>query len=230
MTAVGLAIFVKTPGMSPVKTRLWPEIGQRSAEAFHLASAEAVVSVVQRAQRHGSMQPYWAVAESAAVLGDTWIDLPCLFQGDGGLGERMCHVHGELVRRHGAALLLGSDTPQLSAASLQRAAQWLQSVQARLVIGRTHDGGFWIFGSNRVLPQVAWTAVEYSTPKTARDFLTQMAAHGTSLELEVLNDVDHFQDFSSTCEQLGALDGPTEAQLRLRAWMSEVLARAGACP
>lgn len=230
MTAVGLAIFVKTPSLSPVKTRLWPHIGQRCAEAFHLASAEAVASVVQRAQRQGSLQSHWAVAETAAMDGDIWVDLPCMYQGDGGLGHRMRHVHAELLRNHGAALLVGADAPQLNACSLLRAAEWLQSAQARLVLGRAQDGGFWLFGSNRSVPDTAWTSVQYSAPDTAREFLARVAAHGTCLELEVLNDVDHFHDFQSTCDQLDALDSPTEAQQRLRAWMSEVLARQGVCP
>lgn len=230
MTAVGLAIFVKTPSLSPVKTRLWPQLGQRCAEAFHLASAEAVASVVQCAQRQGSLQSHWAVAEAAALHGDIWTDLPRMSQGEGGLGERMRHVHAELLRKHGAALLLGADAPQLTAASLLRAAEWLQSAQARLVLGRAEDGGFWLFGSNRRLPDAIWTSVEYSAANTARDFLAGVAAHGTCLELEVLNDVDHFHDFQSACAQLDALDSPTEAQQRLRSWMSEVLAREGVCP
>jgi uncharacterized protein len=230
MTAVGLAIFVKTPSLSPVKTRLWPHIGRRCAEAFHLASAEAVASVVQRAQQHGSLQSHWAVAEAAALHGDIWPDLPRMFQGDGGLGERMRHVHAELLRNHGAALLLGADAPQLSAASLLRAAEWLQSAQARLILGRAEDGGFWLFGSNRSVPETAWTSVEYSTPNTARDFLERVSALGACQELEVLNDVDHFHDFQPACDQLHALDSPTDAQQRLRTWMKEVLAREGVCP
>jgi hypothetical protein len=42
-----IAIFVKTPGVSPVKTRLAANLGQENAEAFHLASSRAVESIVR---------------------------------------------------------------------------------------------------------------------------------------------------------------------------------------
>ena len=81
----GLAIFVKTPALSPVKTRLARDIGQLRAEAFYLASAEAVASVALQSQRHGGAIAYWAVAESPAMTGNAWIDLPCIPQGCGTL-------------------------------------------------------------------------------------------------------------------------------------------------
>jgi glycosyltransferase A (GT-A) superfamily protein (DUF2064 family) len=43
MTA--LAIFVKTPGLSPVKTRLAEGIGQARAEAFYRLAVDAVAEV-----------------------------------------------------------------------------------------------------------------------------------------------------------------------------------------
>ena len=230
MSLVGLAIFVKTPGLLPVKTRLWPHIGQRCAEAFHFASAEAVASVALRAQSQAALRAHWAVAEASAMHGDIWSDLPRISQGDGGLGERMRHVHCQLLQGHAAAVLIGADAPQLAASSLTRTVDWLRADSPRIVIGRACDGGFWLFGSNRALPASTWTAVDYSTPHTARDFLRQMQPYGTCLDLEILGDVDHFDDFPLALRQLSALSHPTDAQRRLRAWMQEVVAREGVCP
>lgn len=225
--SVGLAIFVKTPSLSPVKTRLWPRLGRRRAEAFHLASAAAVASVVQQAQAESGAAlqflPYWAIAESAALHGGLWTDFAGLLQGDGGLGERMSSVHAGLLQQNAGALLLGADTPQLSSASLLQASNWLAADTPRIVIGRAQDGGFWLFGSNRAIPAQCWTAVEYSTPNTARDFLAQVAPYGACLELEQLSDVDHYQDFEAAQQQLAALPQRTEVQQRLLTWMREVL-------
>ena len=63
-----LAIFVKTPGQSPVKTRLARHIGQLKAEAFHFSSAEAVASVAVIAGAEAGFKAHWAVAEPAAIL------------------------------------------------------------------------------------------------------------------------------------------------------------------
>ncbi|HCO24225.1 MAG TPA: hypothetical protein DIT97_14715, partial [Gimesia maris] len=42
-----IAVFVKTPGYSPLKTRLAQSVGTVQAEQFHILSAKAVAAVVQ---------------------------------------------------------------------------------------------------------------------------------------------------------------------------------------
>jgi glycosyltransferase A (GT-A) superfamily protein (DUF2064 family) len=229
MTGAGLAIFVKTPALSPVKTRLWADIGQRDAEAFHLAAAAAVASVAIQARALADLTAWWAVAEPEAMRGAAWADLPKLAQGPGCLGQRMATVHDQLLRSHRAAIVIGADVPQVSADRLVRAAQWLDSTQARLVIGRCRDGGFWLFGSNVALPAAAWTSVPYSAPGTADAFVASMQPCGSWLEVDRLGDVDTFDDFAPARDAIGSLPHPTEAQRRLAAWMGDVILRAQGC-
>ena len=56
-----IAIFVKTPGLSPVKTRLAVKLGQKVAEEFHLTSAQAVAETVQTACKQDDIQGYYAI-------------------------------------------------------------------------------------------------------------------------------------------------------------------------
>ena len=88
-----IAIFVKTPGLSPVKTRLAATLGREAAEAFHLASSQSVSSVAQSLGRQADIKGYYAVAEETALNHSYWEDMPCLWQGEGGLGERMAHIY-----------------------------------------------------------------------------------------------------------------------------------------
>jgi hypothetical protein len=229
----GVAIFVKTPALSPVKTRLWPGIGQRQAEALYLLSAEAVASVVQQADGDLRIQPYWAVAEAAALHTDAWTDLHHLPQGAGGLGERMAHVYRLLRQRHHAAILVGADAPQLTTGELRKAVAWLSCAESRLVIGRAHDGGFWLFGGNTPLVDRAWTEVRYSAPDTATQFIGAMQPSGRWLEhhwleLDTLRDIDTAADIGPVLASLAALDAPTPAQLRLLDWLQR-LQSAEAC-
>ncbi len=211
----GVIIFVKTPSLSPVKTRLWPGIGRRNAEALYLSSAQAVASVAMQARDHGGIEPYWAVAEDVALPADAWIDLPQLPQGDGSLGERMAQVYRQVRRQHHAAILIGADAPQLTAQALQRAADWLSGSESRMVIGRAEDGGFWLFGGNASLEDAAWTRVRYSAPDTAAQFMHVMHGSGAWLELETLRDLDTADDIPHVRAGLAALAAPTQAQLRL---------------
>lgn len=221
---VGLAIFVKTPSLSPIKTRLQARSGRRDAEAFHLASAAAVASVALRAQATGSVIPYWAVAETAAASAETWPELPILVQPDGSLGQRMDSIYTDLRARHGAAILIGADTPQLATLHLLQAAAGLRMNGARLLIGTARDGGFWLFGGNTELPSAAWTGVTYSVATTAREFVDTMRPFGDFRRLETLDDVDDFVDLAPVRDAILALPDPTSAQQRVAALISTMLA------
>lgn len=224
----GLAIFVKTPGQSPVKTRLARHLGRLKAEAFHLAAAEAVASVAVRAGPAAGFSACWAVAEREAMAGNAWKDLPCLFQGPGTLGERMDTVYRQLRRHGGFAILVGADAPQLREETLAQAGRWLDAVEPRLVIGRARDGGFWLFGGNVALPPEAWLQPTYSTATTAHEFIHAMSPYGQWLELDRLSDVDRVEDLAVACRELQALSSPTVEQQRLLDWLRDAKRGAGA--
>jgi hypothetical protein len=219
----GLGIFVKTPTLSPVKTRLGHDVGQLRAEAFYLSSAEAVASVAVQSSAQLDLRAYWAVAEARALHSVAWADLPQLPQGDGTLGERMAQVYRLLLSRHDSALLVGADAPQLTSDLLSQAVHWLSLPGPRLVIGRAEDGGFWLFGGNCRLPDNAWTQAAYSTPDTFEQFVAAMQPHGEWLELATLADVDRGVDLITVSQQLRRLDAPTEAQRRLSNWLDDYL-------
>ncbi|MGQ0798615.1 MAG: TIGR04282 family arsenosugar biosynthesis glycosyltransferase [Pseudomarimonas sp.] len=214
MTAA-LAIFVKTPGHSPIKTRLAAGIGESAALLWYAAAAAATASIAEQVSKSCALPVYWAVAEADALADSRWAGLPRLSQGVGGLGERMARVHAELVTRHGGGILIGADAPQLVASELLRAAHWLQSEAPRLVLGPANDGGFWLMGANRVLPQQDWMAIAYSQPHTAVEFRGRMQAHGAWLELAQLADVDHADDLVALVHALQSLAEPSTTQRQL---------------
>jgi len=219
-----LAIFVKTPGHSPIKTRLAAGIGERAAVAWYAAAAAATASVAKQFSLACAATVYWAVAEAQALDDLHWAALPVLSQGTGGLGQRMAAVHTELVARHGRGILIGADAPQLAATDLLRAEQWLCAAEPRLVLGPASDGGFWLIGANRALPLADWTAVEYSQAGTACEFRQRMQRHGDWLELRELADVDHADDVPEVVRALHSLALPSPAQAQLLDFSRELLA------
>jgi rSAM/selenodomain-associated transferase 1 len=213
LTSVGLAIFVKTPGLSPVKTRLARGIGPSAAEDFHRHAAAAVADVARQArQTLPALTAYWAVAEAEAMTAPPWRDLPCLAQGDGDLGARMRHIYDRLRARHGAALLIGADAPQLQATDLQAACLALASHDA--VIGPSADGGFWLFGGRVALPAAAWDATPWSQADTRERFVDALGAI-TVATLRTLRDVDDRDDLPALRDALAALPAPTATQCAL---------------
>ena len=215
MTAA-LAIFVKTPGFSPIKTRLAASIGTRAAIEFHCLAARAVAEVAGAAG--DGLQPCWAVAERAAMGDPLWQDLPRLWQGEGSLGERLHQIYFTLQATHERVLLVGADAPQITPALLRRAVNVLESGNRPFALGDARDGGFWLFGGRESIARETWYGVRYSQADTAAQLRNALRIQGEVATLPTLNDVDAGQDLASLAEALALLD-PLPTQRALARWL-----------
>lgn len=222
MSDGGVAIFVKTPGLSPLKTRLAAGLGRAAAEQWYRLAASAVAAAASRVP---GLTAYWAVAEASPDAHAAWPGLPLLAQGEGELGARMGRVHATLLERHGFALLLGADTPQVDPARLAQAADWLAADEPRLVMGPARDGGFWLLGANRNPAPSDWLRSACGRDDTARGFRDAMARHGDWLTLPTLTDVDEATDLGPMLDELALLDRPLAEQVRLGEWTRALPAR-----
>jgi len=216
----GLAIFVKTPGLSPLKTRLAAGIGA-SSESWYRLAVDAVKSVAIDSRNRIGINTYWAVAETDALQNPLWQTLPCLQQAEGGLGERMGRVMRMLVRQHGFGILVGADAPQICVEDIQAAADFLSHENPRIVLGPATDGGFWCVGSNQIIPIDVWQSVAYSQPDTYREFVDAFSPFAEIMTLRTLTDVDEAVDLETCNEQIKNLEHPTTEQLVLLAKFGE---------
>lgn len=219
MTAA-LAIFVKTPGLSPVKTRLAAGIGAQAARRFHQLAAAATAEVARDCEPW--LTPYWAIAEAGPTAAAAWPGFASLHQGEGGLGERLHTVYADLQARHGRALLIGADAPQLTTALLQHALGLLDDPRTPFVIGDASDGGFWLFGGRAEIPRQVWTGVRYSQAQTASELRQRLAPHGAIGLAGCLADVDKGEDLPVLRRALEALATPQPAQRRLLDWLENL--------
>ncbi|MEO6800777.1 MAG: DUF2064 domain-containing protein [Rhodanobacter sp.] len=212
-----LAIFVKTPGLSPVKTRLAAGIGDSAAQCFHRLAAAATADVARACQPW--LTPYWAIAEAGPAAVAAWPGLASEHQGQGKLGERLHTVYARLQARHGRVLLIGADTPQLTVASLQQAVAMLDGEGIPFVVGDASDGGFWLFGGRVAIPREVWTRVSYSQAQTASALRRQLALHGAVGTVGPLTDVDTVEDLATLRRALEALGKLQPAQRELLDWL-----------
>lgn len=219
-TAAALAIFVKTPGHSPIKTRLAAAIGADNAVAFYRLAAQSVAQVAADAgEARRDLEPYWAVAEADALDDPAWASLPRIAQGVGDLGARLRHVYSTLQARHGRALLVGADAPQITVDLLRAALAALDNPATPFVLGHARDGGFWLFGGRAPVPETAWRGVRYSQPQAAADLCSALLSLGRIAEVPALTDVDSASDLDALVDALDALPEPLLAQRALRAWL-----------
>ncbi len=234
---VALAVFVKTLGLSPIKTRLAETLGRERAAEFYRLSVAAVEATVAAAVDSIGVAAYWAVAEDAGLAELRWQRFPRICQGPGELGERLGRVFGELQQQHDAVIAIGADSPQITPALIGRASEVLltprgsgtffpapvsdvqclrgKKVSAPFahVLGRCHDGGFYLVGTSRGLPAETWRGVPYSTPAAAETLAEKLAAVGPIVELPQLVDVDRVEDLAVLREELRSIAKASAEQL-----------------
>ena len=213
MTAA--AIFVKTPGLSPIKTRLAAELGSRKAEKFHLLSAHWTAHTLTEVSEEVPLTIYWAVAEAEGIEAQEWEHLPRVFQGKGGLGDRLATVYSSLLPKHQQVLLLGADSPELNPRVIVDAIKLLEDDEGGIdfVMGETPDGGFYLFGGKTPIDRSQWNAVPYSTDQTARKLRQSLAPLGKLNLVAPCHDIDTMKDFLELNERLKVADPKKYASL-----------------
>lgn len=224
--ATALAVFVKTPGVSPVKTRLAKSIGRERAEEFFRLSIGAVEATMTEVAHDGRVQPYWAVAEKAALCLPIWQAHANLAQGTGELGDRIEQVFHALHGQHGRVLAMGADSPQLTSAAIRAAVDHLNDDHddgPSHVLGRCHDGGFYLVGTRQQLPAGTWQGIRYSACTTAEQVAQRLAPLGTVHELPRLTDVDEVADLKRLQAEFQACNHWSLAQGELRHWIDRLL-------
>ena len=188
-----IAVFVKTPGLSPIKTRLAQTIGQEAAEKFHLFSSSCVEAVItETVKTYQKITPYWAIAEKIGLSYSAWSRFQRIYQGEGSLGERLSAIYDELLKKHSFVIFLGADSPQISLDILTSAIDSMSKFP--FVIGRAKDGGFYLFGGRVAIPKQTWLSVQYSCDQTATTLIKYLLPLGSIAEVPTLTDVDTYED------------------------------------
>lgn len=216
-----IAIFAKTPGLTPAKTRLAAGIGTAAAEAFHLHALDAVEATVgDFLKRNPDWIARWAVAEAEGVDVPRWQGFGARHTGPGELGERMWRIHEGLRRVHGRVLLIGADCPQMTPRHLDAAARALDRHET--VFGPATDGGFWLFGARRAIPKAVWGVPRWSSPHALADFVAALAGADLpeAARLATLTDVDEAADLARLPDEMPRR--PTSAQRRLTVWVERI--------
>ncbi len=213
----GAAVFVKTPGLSPLKTRLAASLGQVAAETFYRLSCEAIKGILSKVE---GLQLYWALAEENIFAQNfpLWAGVPQLHQGEGGLGKRLDQVYRELLRRHKHALLLGADTPHISFELIDSALAL--SEEGHIVIGPAVDGGFYLLASQVPIPAEVWMSVTYSSETTRSELCERLSTHTQAKQvfLPPLQDVDCESDLISVIAYLRGKEDLSESQRSILTW------------
>jgi glycosyltransferase A (GT-A) superfamily protein (DUF2064 family) len=193
---IAVAIFVKTPGYSKIKTRLAASIGAGKAEDFYLQALKAIESVAFELKKSLlQIDPLWAVAESEALTHHLWQSLDRIYQGEGDLGQRLASIHNQLFERYDLIYFMGADSPHLEAPFLLRAIEdFCKNSRSSFQLGVADDGGFYLLGMKKKIPGSIWRSVTYSADSTAFELREKILSIGEVIEVQKDFDVDTIED------------------------------------
>jgi rSAM/selenodomain-associated transferase 1 len=195
-----LQLFAKAPRAGFAKTRLIPTLGESGAAAVAKRMLENTLAECQRALTQVN-DDYRLAAELWATPGvgaPAWaaIELPssieALNQPVGDLGKRMATAAEQGLQRAEGIILLGSDCPAITAASLHWAAKALLSHDSCMI--PTFDGGYALLGLRHFSPHL-FADIVWSTDTVASVTRQRIAECGMSLaEQDKVHDIDEAAD------------------------------------
>lgn len=203
-----LVVFARAPVAGQVKTRLCsPATGPGAPAALTADQAAAVHAafvsdVCRTGARSGIRRRRLYVAGDAAhpqlvgIAREHGFEIRA--QAGADLGARMAAaIADELADGASAVVLVGTDSPTLPCAYLQRAAAWLGG-DAEVVLGPAADGGYYLVGARRPIPQLFAAGISWGTQQVLPATLLrlrELAAAGTRVALlPFFYDVDTPQD------------------------------------
>jgi rSAM/selenodomain-associated transferase 1 len=180
-----IAVFARWPEPGRVKTRLTPALPPSLACDLHRALVEETLATV-RATGADERWLFWADApvDRPAVDGVRIVE-----QQGADLGERLAHAFTHLLPATGdRAVIVGTDCAALTSGDLTAACA-AQS-DKDVVLGPTSDGGYYLVGLARPMPEL-FDGIPWSTSDVfARTLARATEAHARVKSLRTLDDLD----------------------------------------
>lgn len=190
-----LILFTRFPLAGKVKTRLIPALGAEGAVALHRRLVLRTLRTAKAACRAANAEleiRFDGGSENAVQhwLGAGWT---CRPQGEGDLGQRMARAFKDSFHDGSpATLIIGSDCPELTADLLVAAFDQLPDAPA--VFGPANDGGYYLIGLARFMPEL-FHGITWGGETVLAESLRVLERNGVKPALlKPLNDIDRAED------------------------------------
>jgi rSAM/selenodomain-associated transferase 1 len=189
-----LAVMAKAPRAGKVKTRLCPPLTLAQAAALNIRflkdTAENLAQVVAQHNSAG-LVCYTPVGDEACFDGLLPEGFRLIPQRGDGFGERLLAAAQDILGcGFGAACLIDSDSPTVPAAAYAQAVAELGRPGDRVVLGGSHDGGYYLIGLKRAHPE-PFRNIHWSTSSVYGETVAAAKAAGIEVvDLPLWYDVD----------------------------------------
>jgi uncharacterized protein len=190
-----LAILTRGPA-SGGKTRLFASLGLSADPKLIVALLLDTLdgAAVPGVRRIVAVTPASACDDVRETLGGVAGEVEVIAQPEGDLGERMRATMTALFARGApAVVLMGSDVPHITAATIADACALLAGDPDALVLGPAADGGYYLIAARRV-PEV-FSGIEWGSGQVLAQTVRAAGEHQFRVHcLATLADVDTADD------------------------------------
>jgi rSAM/selenodomain-associated transferase 1 len=201
-----LGIMTKAPVPGRVKTRLSPPLTPDEAAQLNICFLRDLGRSITQA---AAMSPgrgvgvYTPVGAEAAYKNILPSNFFLIVQRGESFEERLVAASDDLFRAgFHSVCLINSDSPTVSAGSFAEAAIELANPRDRVVLGPSHDGGYYLIGMKkthrRLFQQIDWSTERVADQTRARAAEIGLPVHELSPGL----DVDDGKSLARLCEEL----------------------------
>lgn len=184
-----LIIFIRNPELGKVKTRLAKDLGDQQALDIY----KILLSYTRSVATSVDVTRYLFYHEE--IKEDQWSTnlFEKALQETGDLGTKMKSSFQHVLSKHSKAIIIGSDCTQLTKEIINDAIAALD--QDDIVIGPTHDGGYYLIGMKEVhdalFDDMTWSIASVYDETISRINQLQL----TYFSLPRLSDIDHAEDW-----------------------------------
>ncbi len=198
MSLPRVIVFVRAPELGRVKTRLAATLGaERALSVYRELLGVTLDTLRPHADVELRITPDGAAEGFGRSLG---LELPpdwrIRSQGVGDLGARLSRaVEEAFATASGLVVAIGCDCPEITLADVEEAGRLLSG--ADVVFGPANDGGYWLIGLKRPVPEV-FQGIAWGGPQVLAQSLDQLSRKGlTALLLRPLGDIDTAADWQA---------------------------------
>jgi uncharacterized protein len=186
-----LIIFTRYPIPGQAKTRLIPALGAAGAAQLQRRMTQQTIATAQQTPHPIQIEFCGGtIEELRSWLGD---ELGYVAQATGDLGDRMASAFGQgFAAGHDRVVIIGTDCPGIDRTILNQAFTAL--VSHDLVLGPAADGGYYLIGLRRPIPEL-FQSIAWSTDTVcAKTLEIATVLNLTYALLPELSDIDRPED------------------------------------
>jgi rSAM/selenodomain-associated transferase 1 len=157
-----MAIMAKAPRSGKVKTRLAPPLTLEQSAALNVCFLKDTAEALAKIAGADGMVSYTPVGDEAAFDGLLPPGFTLIAQRGDKFGERLLAAAEDILAcGYSSVCLIDSDSPTVPGAAFEQAVAELAREGDRVILGPSHDGGYYLIGLKRahaaVFENITWS-------------------------------------------------------------------------